>query len=195
MNPASDEDLIRSAVAGDVAAFEQLVLRYQDAVARFIWRLVPDAADREEVCQEVFLKLYLKLDRFRADSKLSTWLYTIAWRQAVSFLRKRDYPVRDYPVDSDSRVEEDGRWLEDELGDDEVGRLVARELSKLGLEERSIVTLFHIQECSIEDISTIVGRPAGTIKSILFRVRKKMKDELMVLLAGSRATAEVSDER
>ena len=190
MNPDPDEVLARSAVKGDMAAFEQLVLRHQDAVARFIWRLVPDAADREEVCQEVFLKVYLKLGEFRAESKFTTWLYTIAWRQAVSFLRKRDYPVPD-----EGSLEQGGRWLEDVMGDDEVGRLVARQLAGLALEERSILSLFHVQECSIDEISVIVGRPAGTIKSVLFRVRKKMKDELTGLLAGAGETVEANHDR
>ena len=154
-------------------AYEQLVRRHQDMVAHFVWRIVPQEQDREEVCQDVFLKVFLNLDKFRFKSKFSTWLYSIAYRVAVSAVRRRKHTFEDV-----SEVEPAGEPLEFDAMAAEINQLIAREIDKLTLDERSIVTLFHIQECSIDDIAAIIDKPAGTIKSLLFRARKKMKDKL-----------------
>lgn len=173
METPTDQVLIQSVLEGDMRAYEQLVQRHQDMVAHFVWRIVPQEQDREEVCQDVFLKVYLNLEKFRFESKFSTWLYSIAYRVAVSAARRHKH-VFDDPM----AMELAGEPLDSDVIGAEINQLVAREIDKLSLDERSIVTLFHIQECSIDDIAAIVDKPPGTIKSLLFRARKKMKDKL-----------------
>lgn len=168
-----DEALVRAVNGGDQRAYEQLILRHQDMVARFIWRLVPVPEDREEVCQDVFVKAYMNLSKFKFDAKFSTWLYSIAYRTAISFLRKRKYETEEFE-DNDPAP----GTLADEVEDEETARLVQREISRLDPEERGIVTLYHVQGCGVDEIAEIMARPAGTIKSILFRVRKKLKQRL-----------------
>jgi len=173
----SDETLIRAVTGGDTRAFEQLVQRHESMVAKFIWRLVPMNEDREEVCQDVFVKVYMNLDRFKFDSKFSTWLYSIAYRTAISFLRKRKYEFEELEEQFDT-----AQSTQNDVEDSEIGVLLAGEIRKLGIDERTIVTLFHVQGCGVDEIAGIMGKPPGTIKSILFRVRKKLKDRLMPVL-------------
>ena len=173
----SDQDLIEQVLKGNQRAYEFLVARYQETIAKFIWRLIPQAEDREEICQDVLVKVYFKLDKFRFDSKFSTWLHQIAWRTALSFLRKKRLPVDEL----DKELVSDTLSLETSSDEHRVRRIVDTEISKLNLDERSITTLFYIQGVSIEDISHIVGKPEGTIKSILHRVRQKLRSRLRQL--------------
>ena len=165
--------LIQAVLEGDLRAYEQLVLRHQDMVAHFVWRMVPQEQDREEVCQDVFLKVYLNLHKFRFEAKFTTWLYSIAYRVAVSSLRRRKAAIDDV-----AQQEPAGGALEADVMDAEISQMIASEIDRLSLDERSIVTLFHIQECSVDEIAAIVDKPAGTVKSLLFRARTKMKDRL-----------------
>lgn len=168
----SDESLIRRVLDGDSRAFEALMQRHQATVAKFVFRILPDERDREEVCQDVFVKAYFKLEQFRFDSKFTTWLYQVAYRSAISFKRKKrldtvEYQDEDLPADTDL------------TGDEEkIRRLLDEQLAGLKLEERSVVALHYQQDLSVDEISGIVGRPAGTIKSILHRARGKLQHAL-----------------
>ena len=173
----SDQDLIRKVLEGNQRAYEFLIARYQDAVAKFIWRLIPQPEDREEICQDVFVKVFLNLSKFRFDSKFSTWLYRIAWRTALTSLRRKQLPLDELGMD----IESDDRSLEAVSDDGRLHRLVDAEIRKLKIDERSIITLFHLQDVTIEEISKIVGKPEGTVKSILHRVRQKLRVRLEAL--------------
>ncbi len=171
MEEESDNVLIQKAVAGQDQAFECLVQRYQNMVAQLVWRLVPLTGDREEICQDVFVKVYFNLEKFRFDSKFSTWLYTVTYRTALSFLRKNQLDTQTY----DENLHEEA-YTQQDHGD--LTALVQNEIGRLGLDERTSITLFHLQGCSIDEISGIMGKPAGTIKNMLFRARAKMKRQL-----------------
>lgn len=168
----SDADIIQAVLDGNQRAFEQLVERYQDAVARFIWNVVPSSDDREEVCQDVFVKVYFKLDQFRFDAKFSTWLYRVAYRAAISFNR-RQKPASDTLDDIDPAADWDPGIERVELK-----AVIDQLLDQLKLEERTVVSLYYIQEMSVEEIGLVIDRPSGTVKSILYRVRQKLQKSL-----------------
>ncbi len=170
-----DRQLIEQSVAGDDSAFEALVGSYQNLVWELLNRMVPDMDDREELAQDVFLKAYFNLKRFRFESKFSTWLYTIAYRAAISHLRKRK--VEHVDIDEMPDLEEIVTEDSDEslLREQLVGAI-----DKLGLDDRTVVTLYHFHNCAIDEISAIVGKPNGTVKNQLFRARQKLKSSLSV---------------
>lgn len=186
METLPDEALVKAVIDGNDRAYEELIRRYQDAVAGFVWRLVPVAEDREEVCQDVFMKAYANLAGFRFGSKFSTWLYTIAHRTAISRMRRKRYEVESF----DEEVWPDEAGVD--ASDEQIARLLNREIGKLDEEERSIISLFHLQGCAVDEISEIVNRPSGTVKSILFRVRKKLKDRLAPQLIGAVESGETA---
>ena len=167
-----DEKTIRDVLAGDTRAFERLVMRHQDSVGRFIYKIVPNDEDREEVCQDVFVKIFNSLHQFRFDAKFSTWLYQIAYRTAISFTRRKRLETEDY-IDNHPAGPE-----ADPVMKNEIKNILDKELTLLKIEERTIVTLHYMQDISIDDISRIVERPSGTVKSILYRVRQKLHDRL-----------------
>ena len=168
----ADEDVIRRVLGGDQRAYELLVDRYQDVVARFIWNIVPSHHDREEVCQDIFVKVYFKLADFRFDSKFTTWLYQVAYRTAISFSRRKKVPTSDL---DDLELAED--WKPD-VENQELQQLLDGLMKQLKLEERTVISLFYQQELGVDDIALVVDRPAGTVKSILFRVRQKLQDTI-----------------
>lgn len=177
MYDSPDETLIEATLAGQDRAYEVLVQRYQDMVARFVFRIVPAAQDREEVCQDVFFKAYTRLGSFKFDAKFSTWLYSIAYRTAISHLRRRRHDVETLDEEPPGEAS-----LERDRSAAEIAAVVNAELARLPVEERGMVTLYHLQGCGIEEISQIMDKPPGTIKSILFRVRKKLKDRIEPLV-------------
>ena len=149
------------------------MVTYENLVWDLLNRMVPQAADREELAQDVFLKAYFNLERFRFESKFSTWLYTIAYRVALSHLRKRGpelvpIEVYDEPLD------------ETNLSEAEVlQRQLVLAIDGLNVADRTVVTLYHLHNCSIEEISKVINKPVGTVKNQLFRARQKLKTHLM----------------
>jgi len=176
-----DEELVRQTLLGDTRAFEFLVARHQDSVAKYIWRLIPSSEDREEICQDVFVKVYFSLNKFRFDSKFSTWLYKISWRTALTFLRKKRLSMSSIGNELIDEFASGEKDLESVSDEERIRLIIEREIGRLKPDERSIVTLFHLQELGIEEIAEIVEKPAGTIKSILHRVRHKLKTQLKEL--------------
>ncbi|MBD3646103.1 MAG: sigma-70 family RNA polymerase sigma factor [Pseudomonadales bacterium] len=173
MTQASDETLIRATIGGDQRAYATLVSRHQDTVAKFIWRLIPVEEDREEVCQDVFVRVYDNLSRFRFDAKFSTWLYRIAYTTALSFLRKKRYATQEFQEQA-SNI----HAPEKQLSETQISDILEQEISRLTVDERTVVTLYHLQGCGVDEIANIMERSPGTIKSQLFRSRKKLKDRL-----------------
>ena len=176
-----DGELVRQTLQGNHRAYEFLVARHQDSVARYIWRMIPSTEDREEICQDVFVKVYFNLNSFRFDSKFTTWLYKISWRTALTFLRKKKLPMSAIGEELIDGYASDEKDLESVSDEERVRGIIEREIGKLKIDERSIITLFHLQEVSIEEIAEIVEKPAGTVKSILHRVRHKLKSQLKEL--------------
>jgi RNA polymerase sigma-70 factor (ECF subfamily) len=150
-----DDELIREVLGGNDMAYQRLVIRYQDSVSRFIWRIVSSPEDREEVCQDTFVKVYFKLKQYRFEARFTTWLYRIAYRTALSFNRKKKLPLGEFSEDIDSGA----RSLEAVSDDEQIQAILDIELKKLKLEERSVMMLFYCQDQTVDDIAEIIGRP------------------------------------
>lgn len=171
MNEPDDQALVRAALAGRDDAYQLLIERYQNLVWQLLNRLIPQLEDREELAQDVFVKVYFKLSKFRFESKFSTWLYTVTYRTALSHLRKvqldwEELTDQHEPIESDTHR------------DAGLYETLEHEVSRLDLEDRTVISLYHQQGCTVEEIAQIVGKPVGTIKNQLFRARKKLKQKL-----------------
>jgi RNA polymerase sigma-70 factor (ECF subfamily) len=164
-----DQVLIRRVLDGDDGAYHILIERYQNLIWSLLNRMVSDYDDREELAQDIFLKVYFKLKQFRFESKFSTWLYTIAYRAALSYLRKVTPEMT--PIEQQEEVVSEDDALDSRLDAEQV----VLAMNQLGLEDRTALTLYHLHNCTIEEISTIVGKPDGTVKNQLFRARQKLK--------------------
>lgn len=173
MSIQSDILTINEVLGGDRQAYAQLVDRYQQYVFTLAYRLVPNREDAEEIAQDSFVKAYRYLADFRQESKFSTWLYTIVQRNAISFLRKKQLDTQ--PVDNQELLVQDNSSSLRLLQSKSEKQMINAALTKLKPDEASVISLFYLQEQSLEEIGQILGIESGAAKVRLFRARQKLK--------------------
>jgi len=174
-----DKAQVAQVLSGDRHAFRMLIKHHERLVSHMIGRLIDKPEDREELCQDVFLKVYEKLGEFTFQSKLSTWIATIAYRHGINHLRKRKIKISDLPEDETS-IE---RFIaiddvSENLADKEMDQIVLKLVEKLPPQYKAILTLYHVQEMSYPEIVEITGLPEGTVKNYLFRARQLLKEKV-----------------
>jgi RNA polymerase sigma factor (sigma-70 family) len=169
--------LVKDVLSGSQGAFEQLVNQYERLVSHAIFRLIHNPADREDVCQEVFMKVYRQLRSFRYQSRLSTWIARIAYNTAVNHLRKH----RESTQETDDWQQADERSDPAlAMNEQQLQAFVHDKMEQLTVVEKSVLTFYHLEEMSVTEISQVMDRPEGTIKSDLYRARKKLKNLMPV---------------
>ncbi|MGQ0801214.1 MAG: RNA polymerase sigma factor [Pseudomarimonas sp.] len=175
-----DQALISAVLGNQPGAFARLVQRHQRLVWHLIVRMVKNPADADELAQETFLMVHRKLAQFRAESSLSTWIGQIAFSLATRFLQRKKIPLLE-PTDADDDVMErvsDDTDLAGSIADAELFGHVAAAMEKLPAIQRTLLTLFHLEEQTVEDAALITGLPIGTVKSYLFRARARLRAAL-----------------
>ena len=168
-----DRALVEQVLSGDKEAFTRLIRQYEKLVTHMITRLIDDERDREELAQDIFVKVYQKLDDFHFNSKLSTWIATIAYRHAVNFLKKNQKWKMEEDIDQ-IKFSEGAEDLTYEQED--YGKYVHKWIQRLPQTYRTILTLYHLEGMSYPEIVEVMEMPEGTVKNYLFRARKKLKD-------------------
>ena len=171
----SDADLIARWQQGDAAAFAALVRRWQQPVGRFLARLAGPADRVDDLCQEVFLRVYEAAGRYRETGTFSTWLYRIALNVArdAGRRRRRD-PV---PLD-DTDPAGTGPAPEAVCAGQELARLVARAVAELPDPLREVLVLRHYEDMSFEQIARLTGTPASTLKSRFAAALERLRHRL-----------------
>jgi RNA polymerase sigma-70 factor (ECF subfamily) len=189
----SDTLLVERTVAGDQAAFELLVIKYQRRIQRLIGRMVRDVDLVEDIAQETFIRAYRALHQFRGDAQFYTWLYRIAINTAKKFLLelKRDLTVSESAFKTDHDDDETS-WAGNEPIADETPEslLAAKEIASavnaammaLPEELRQALTLREIEGLSYEEISEMMNCPIGTVRSRIFRAREAISAKVKPML-------------
>ena len=175
------KSLVEKTLAGNRKAFESLVERHQRLVSHFVFRLIDKPEDREDVCQDVFLKVYENLGGFKFESKLSTWIARIAYNTCLNHLEKKKLPLfNDLTSDERSLDTVPGNIPgPHELAQGkELSVLLRSEIDKLPVHYRTVLTLYHLDQMSYNEISEIMSLPEGTVKSHLFRATHFMREVL-----------------
>jgi RNA polymerase sigma-70 factor (ECF subfamily) len=169
---ASDKDCIRAIARGDRRAMNQLFLRHNVRVYRFILRLTGSETVAEELVSEVFLDAWRQAGRFEARSLVSTWLLAIARNKAISAMRRR----QDSELDEDAlaRVEDPSENPEQVLEKNERASVLRKCLSQLSPAHREIIDLVYYHEKSVEEAAAITGVPAGTVKTRMYYARQQL---------------------
>ncbi len=183
MDKNSDQIYIDKVLAGDTNAFAYLINKYKNMTYTIAIKIVKSHEDAEEVAQDSFLKAYEKLNTFKGNAKFSTWLYTIVYRNAITKIRKKKVTTTDidnYVIDNHSEGD-DFPQLE-ALKNEEQQKYVRQAIEKLSEKDALLITLFYMNDNSIEEIEQITGLSQSNIKVKLFRARKKLNLELSGLL-------------
>jgi RNA polymerase sigma-70 factor (ECF subfamily) len=172
----SDEMLVAEVLSGDQQAFVRLVEQYQGLVSHLVFRIVQDSNDQEEVCQDVFVKVHKQLGTFQFRSKLSTWISRIAYNTAISHINKRKLETVEY--DLEEVAPESGPA--EEMSEMQLKTFIHDKMKLLTTVEKSVLTLYHLEEMLVSDISQVMMRPEGTIKSDLYRARNKLRKMMRI---------------
>src|SRR5215831_363066 len=180
----ADIELVQTAVKGREASFEELVRRYQRPIAAYVYRMVGDYDAALDLTQEVFIKVYNSLSRYRSEFKFSTWIYKIAHNAAIDHLRR--HSVREQALTSgidgdhrDVRIESRRLTPEQESERRERRSEIESVVQLLPAAYRELIALRHSHDLSYDEIAEVTGLPLGTVKNRLFRAREAMRDHLM----------------
>lgn len=178
-----EQQLIRQAQAGDQAAFERLVERYQKPVYHQALRLLSNQEDAADVTQEVFLKVWRNLPSFRGESGFSTWLYRLTDNAAIDLLRREKKRRGDPSLDDeeqrfDSLLADPAPTPYQAAEREELRRAVANGLDSLSEEHRRVLVLREVSGLSYEEIGQQLGLNAGTVKSRIARARLSLAKKL-----------------
>jgi len=176
---AHEKQLIGRARAGDRSALRELVDLHKDRLFAFIWRMVRNHHDAEEICQDAFLKAFASLETFSTDFRVSTWLFTIGYRVCLNHLRRKRALTGELDFAS-IRLETAGPEIAS-LESEEAGRLkdlVWSAVERLSPPQRAAVLLFYRHECGCHEIARILELPVATVKSHLHRARARLREML-----------------
>jgi RNA polymerase sigma factor (sigma-70 family) len=174
-----DKALVSQVLNGDRQSFRLLIRQHERLVTHMISRLIDRKEDREELCQDTFLKVFEKLSEFNFQSRLSTWIATIAYRNAVNHLRKKKINVTD--------IQDEGPFTKHlmsthdpyrDLEDRDLNERVLQLIEQLPIPYKTVLTLYHLDSMNYFEIGEITGMPEGTVKNYLFRARNLLKEKV-----------------
>ncbi|ANB17524.1 RNA polymerase sigma factor [Dokdonella koreensis] len=175
----ADLALVQAVLAGAPGAFERLLRQYQGLCWHIVDRMVRHPEDTRELCQEAFLRVHRYLHQYRSESPLKAWIGQVAYSVAKRHLERRRIPLAEAPDGGDGMAlaesvgqdfDLEAAWAEDEA----LGHLHAA-IETLPPLQRTLLTLYHLDEVPIGEIAAMTGLAEGTIKSHLFRSRRQLR--------------------
>ncbi len=182
MDRASDSsrenETVRKILTGNKEAFKEIIEKYQKLVMHIVFRLLRGSSDREDICQEVFIKVYQNLQYFRGDSKFSTWIGKITYNTCLNYLKKRKKNYLNKSLNENlqnSRYYGDTSLPYDYIESQDLWKKLQQEMDKIPERYRTILTLYHMDNLGYREIGDIMDLPEGTVKNYLFRARQKLK--------------------
>lgn len=175
--------LVAQARNGDEDAARRLVDSHKDRLFAFVWRILRDHEESEEICQEAFLRAFSSLDSFLPEYRFSTWLFTIAYRLCLNQIRRKKALTGD--VDFSNISTGEGDVCERLAESEEARRLKDRiwdAVDELSVPQRAAILLFYREEMSCDQIAQTLEIPMATAKSHLHRARARLRDALSGLV-------------
>jgi RNA polymerase sigma-70 factor (ECF subfamily) len=179
-----DVALVNALKSGNTNAFRFLVDKYRNLVWHMVLRMTNRQEDAEDLCQEIFIRVFKQVDKYRGDAKLSTWIGSIAYNACIDNLRKKKREVLSTAgsIESIDLARADVAPLLGNIDRGAITKLVHRIIEKMPLQYRTVITLFHLEEFSYQEIEEITGMPEGTVKSYLSRGREIIRIKMTELI-------------
>ena len=188
----TDRHLVERVLSGDTNAFGIIIKNTEKLVAQIVFKMISNAEDRKDVAQDIYLKVYTKLSAFKYQSKLSTWIAQIGYNTCLDHLRKKKLLLPQNIFENEKEETNDildmmnasrgnfGESADVVVTGKNIGEIVKKKIEKLPAIYKTLISLYHNEELSYEEIGTITGLPAGTVKSYLFRARRELKNDLLL---------------
>jgi RNA polymerase sigma factor (sigma-70 family) len=173
--PQGDLELLAKVREGDRDAFEELYRSYHPRLTRFLQTLIRRPTLVEEVLNDTLMVLWNRPDSFHGASKLSTWIFSIAYRKAMKGLRKQDEAVED--AEADRRVSPDA-GPEESSGRARVHNLLIAAMAELSPAHRAVVDLTYFHELGYREIADVLECPVDTVKTRMFHARRHLRKKL-----------------
>jgi RNA polymerase sigma-70 factor (ECF subfamily) len=190
---SADSDLISRAAGGDASAFQALVERHRSMVYRVAHQFAGNHHDAEDIAQEVFIKVYRSLDRFRQDAQLSSWMYRIVMNACIDHRRRHTSAgAAPFGEEAEQRMlntPEDTPDPEDRAYAGELGEVLEREIGRLPPGQRVVFVMRHHQGLKLSEIAIALGLAEGTVKRQLHAAVHRLRQALTHanVSAGGRA--------
>src|SRR5204863_7873501 len=190
----SDVQLMLDAKAGDEQSFALLLHRYRSPLVNFLYRMVRNREQAEDLAQEVFIRVYRAREEYVPSAKFTTWLFRIATNLALNSLRDHRYRKLEMSIDAPLTDSEEGDerpfevadkhpTVEQELVEEERKKMIRHAIEKLPEKQRAAVLLHKYQELDYAEIAKILRCSESALKSMLFRAYETLRVELATLMA------------
>lgn len=187
-NNFGDKHLVDKVLGGDARAFGIIIRSTERLVAQIVFKMISNPEDRKDMAQDIYLKVYSNLSGFKFESKLSTWIGRISYNTCMDHLRKKKLVLPGNLYEDNEPMEKDGSdkmdlssaaGINDAILQKDLSHILKTEIEKLSPVYKTLISLYHNEELSYEEIGQITGLPEGTVKSYLFRARKALKNNLL----------------
>ncbi|MBT3750015.1 MAG: sigma-70 family RNA polymerase sigma factor [Bacteroidetes bacterium] len=166
---------VQKVIEGDTAKFSYFIENYKDMAFSIAFRILSNPEDAEEIVQDSFLKVYKSLKKFRQDSSFSTWFFKIVVNSSLSRLKRHKYAGYEMDLEGVSDMSiESASLAYKKLKTDDQRKYINLAMDELGPEDRLVLTLFYLNENTIEEVSEITGIKGANVKMRLHRARNKM---------------------
>jgi RNA polymerase sigma factor (sigma-70 family) len=189
-NNSTDKYLVDKVLRGDTKAFEIIIKNTKGLVAQIVFKMIYNPEDRKDLAQDVFLKAFRDLSGFRFQSKLSTWIGQITYNTCLNYLEKKklvliqddenDKPRGTLETISNTINSDSMNVTESLIFKKELSEILTLEVEMLSPIYKTLITLYHNEELTYEEIAQITALPEGTVKNYLFRARKVLKERLLL---------------
>lgn len=177
----AEERLVLKAQRGDSGAIRELIDLHKDRLFAFVYRMVRNHHDTEEICQDALLKAFASLDTFKTEFRFSTWLFTIGYRVCLNRLRRKQEVVGDLDVTPIEDSHDNEPFVLESEDASRLRDIVWSAVEELSPPQRATVLLFYRHEMGCHEIAQVLELPVATVKSHLHRARGRLKDMLAPL--------------
>jgi RNA polymerase sigma-70 factor (ECF subfamily) len=172
----TDAELVSRCLDGDSSAFEEIVTKYKRLVYSVVYKMIPDREEVNDVSQEVFIRLYKSLEKYNPQYKMSTWIVKITSNLCLDTLRKKKQDT--VSLDNAIGVSSDVDTPEETLLKNQKTLIIKNAINELPDKYKILITLFHSNGMSYEEMTKILNEPMSIIKNRLYRARLMLKEKL-----------------
>jgi RNA polymerase sigma-70 factor, ECF subfamily len=176
---SEDSEIIQQALRGDDAAYKRLMNKYHDAIFNFIYRMIRDKHQVEDLTQEAFIKAFASLKSFNDQYAFSTWLYKIATNNSIDYIRRRklqlysiDKPIEAADSDYTFELPDETYEADKDIIRGQKLQLLNDAIADLPEKYKKVIQLRHVEERTYEEIAKMLNLPIGTVKAHIFRARE-----------------------